>query len=116
MEHSTVSQPALRRAIDVVGSLVLLALFAPALLGAILALVLEGGGPVFTTRSILARTGQRIHLLELRTEGGDRFDRFTALGRFLWMTRINQLPMLINVLRGELSFEDPLVDYLESAD
>jgi lipopolysaccharide/colanic/teichoic acid biosynthesis glycosyltransferase len=116
MDHSTVSQPALRRAIDVVGSLVLLVLFAPALLGAILALMLEGAGPVFTTRLILARGGQRIRLFELRIEGEDRFDRFTALGRFLWVTRINQLPMLVNVLRGDLSFEDPLVDYLESAD
>jgi lipopolysaccharide/colanic/teichoic acid biosynthesis glycosyltransferase len=115
MEHSTVSQPALRRTVDVVASLVLLALFAPALLGAIVALMIEGAGPVFTTRPLLVR-GQRIQLIELRTEGVDRFDPFSSVGRFLWITRINQLPMLVNVLRGDLTFEDPLLDYLESVD
>jgi lipopolysaccharide/colanic/teichoic acid biosynthesis glycosyltransferase len=115
MEHSTVSQPALRRAVDVVASLLLLILFAPALLGAMLALMIEGAGPVFTTRPLLVRA-QRVQLIELRTEGTDRFDPFSPVGRFLWITRINQLPMLVNVLRGELSFEDPLLDYLESVD
>jgi len=43
---------------------------------------------------------------ELRTEGGDRFDRFTALGRFLWMTRINQLPMGLEDL-AEIVPESP---------
>jgi lipopolysaccharide/colanic/teichoic acid biosynthesis glycosyltransferase len=116
MEHSTVSQTASRRVLDVLASATLLVAFAPAFGAALLALMLEGGGRLLVTRPVIGRGGHVLQLLELRTRSDDRRAELTPVGRFLWLTRINQLPILINVLRGELSFEDPLLDYLETAD
>ena len=107
MNHSTTAQPGFRRALDVIGSLALLAVFAPAFAGAAIAVALDGG-PVFATRPIRVR-GQRVCILEFRAGVG-------PVGRFLWLTRLNQLPLLVNVLRGELSFEDQLLRVIEAAE
>jgi lipopolysaccharide/colanic/teichoic acid biosynthesis glycosyltransferase len=103
----TVAQPGVRRALDVVGSLMLLAVLAPAFMGAAVAASLQGGA-IFASRILWVR-GQRISVLEFSAGEG-------SIGRFLWLTRLNQLPMLFSVLRGDLSFEDPLVRLIEAAD
>jgi lipopolysaccharide/colanic/teichoic acid biosynthesis glycosyltransferase len=107
MQPTTVAQPGIRRALDVVGSLILLAVLAPAFVGAAVAAAVQGG-PVFASRVLWVR-GQRISVLEFNAGEG-------AVGRFLWLTRLNQLPMLLSVLRGDLSFEDPLIRLIEAAD
>jgi lipopolysaccharide/colanic/teichoic acid biosynthesis glycosyltransferase len=103
----TVAQPGIRRALDVIGSLLLIAVLAPAFVGAAGAVAVQGG-PIFASRVLWVR-GQRISVLEFSAGEG-------SIGRFLWLTRLNQLPMLLSVLRGDLSFEDPLIRLIEAAD
>jgi lipopolysaccharide/colanic/teichoic acid biosynthesis glycosyltransferase len=57
----------------------------------------------------LRHSARRFSIVEFRTSDDVR-------GRFLRMTRLNQLPTLIGTLRGDLSFEDPLLDVLQAAD
>lgn len=104
------TSPAFRRALDIVGSLALLVLTAPALLAAMLATAAaaRGRGTVFARRELRLRD-RRVSVIELRTGPGE-------VGHFLWMTRVSQLPILLSILQGELSFEDPLSDLLRAAD
>jgi lipopolysaccharide/colanic/teichoic acid biosynthesis glycosyltransferase len=103
----TVAQPGIRRALDVIGSLLLIVVLAPAFVGAAGAVAMQGG-PIFASRILWVR-GQRVSVLEFSAGEG-------SIGRFLWLTRLNQLPMLLSVLRGDLSFEDPLIRLIEAAD
>lgn len=109
MQQSTFLQPGLRRALDVAGSLALLIVFAPVLTATSLALLAEGG-PVLLVRPTYC-AGRRVGVLEFRTRtsGGG----MSRLGEFLWRTRVNQLPVLLNILRGEISFEDPVLSLLD---
>lgn len=98
------------------GALVLLS---PLLLLAALAIKLEDGGPIFFRQRRLGRSNQFFSIFKLRTmrcESGDadghrsagrEDDRVTRVGRFLRATSIDELPQLLNVLRGEMSVVGP---------
>jgi len=107
------------RALDVAGASLGLALTAPALALAALAIKLEDGGPVLYRQRRVGQHGQEFELLKLRTmvvgaEGigagyaVDRGDpRITRLGRVLRRLSIDELPQLLNVVRGEMSLIGP---------
>ncbi|PRX37982.1 Sugar transferase involved in LPS biosynthesis (colanic, teichoic acid) [Meinhardsimonia xiamenensis] len=117
-----------KRLFDILGAAVLLAAFLPLL--AILVIVIRcDGGPAFYAQTRVGRGGRRFRCLKLRTmvpgaEGvladlcardprlrleWERFQklsddpRITRLGRFLRKTSIDEIPQLINVLRGDMS-------------
>ena len=108
----------LKRVFDLgVSSLVLLAT-APLLLGGMIAIRLEGAGPVFYRQERVTRDGRVFSILKLRTMRTDaeaqgavwamqQDTRITRAGAFLRRTRIDELPQLINILRGEMSFVGP---------
>ncbi len=104
-----------KRALDIVGSLVGLVLATPFIALAVVAIVLEGGGSPFIRHERVGRRNRTFRILKLRTmlfnDHGDaerqRTNRVTATGRFLRKTRIDELPQLWNILRGELSFIGP---------
>lgn len=107
-----------KRLFDVLLSATALVLAAPLLLLAALAVRLEDGGPALFRQERVGRNGVPFQMLKLRSmridaerDGpryaavGDR--RVTRVGRLLRRTRIDELPQLINVLRGDMSFVGP---------
>lgn len=110
---------AMKRLSDVVTSLILLILASPALLITALAIAMESRGPIVYRQERVGRGGKPFTLLKFRSmradaesDGRARWaqvndDRITKVGRFIRRTRIDELPQLINVLRGEMSFVGP---------
>jgi len=109
----------IKRSFDVAVSLVLLAVTLPILLVAMFAIFLESGAPVFYRQERVGQGGVPFTILKLRTmaqdaekDGRPRWagandPRITAVGRFLRRSRIDELPQLFNVLRGDMSFVGP---------
>ena len=96
---------------DIVIASILLAFTFPLLLLVVLALKLEGSGPVLERRECIGRGGRRFRMLKFRTAIHDHAKptwarQTTRVGEFLRYTRIEDLPQLIMVLRGEMSIID----------
>lgn len=111
----------MRRSGDLAIACVLLAITLPLLLIVFLAIRWEGPGPVLERRECIGRSGRRFQMLKFRTTVYDPehatpawAQRTTGVGQFLRYTRIDVLPQLINVLRGEMtlidSFSPPFMD------
>jgi sugar transferase (PEP-CTERM system associated) len=109
---------ALKRAMDVVVSLVLLLLFSPFLLAAAVAIRVDDGGPVLYTQDRITRNDRVFRIYKLRTMGVDAESggavwaathdpRITRVGNFLRQTRIDEMPQLLNVLKGDMSLVGP---------
>jgi lipopolysaccharide/colanic/teichoic acid biosynthesis glycosyltransferase len=108
-----------KRAFDVAISLGALALLAPVVLLAALAIKLEDGGPVFFRQRRLGRGNRFFWIYKLRTmkvadgdadgkrSTGRADERITRAGRFLRRTSIDELPQLLNVVKGEMSIVGP---------
>ena len=115
---SWLSSP-LRRAADVVIAALALAVTSPVLLAALVAIRLESRGHAVFRQRRVGRDGVAFELFKLRTmvhgaEGmgsglvvdqGDA--RITRVGAFLRRTSLDELPNLVNVLRGEMSVIGP---------
>jgi lipopolysaccharide/colanic/teichoic acid biosynthesis glycosyltransferase len=103
-----------RRFADVLIAGVLLALTAPLFLLMALAIKWEGPGQILERQRCITRGGRRFEMLKFRTmvpDPGRRMPvwarRTTQFGGFLRYSRIDCLPQLFNVLRGEISLLDP---------
>jgi lipopolysaccharide/colanic/teichoic acid biosynthesis glycosyltransferase len=109
----------IRRALDIAVSASLLALSAPLLALAALAIRLESPGPALYRQRRIGRDGRPFDMLKLRTmvDGAehtgaglavDEHDtRITRVGALLRRTSLDELPNLLNVLRGEMSLIGP---------
>jgi sugar transferase (PEP-CTERM system associated) len=108
-----------KRALDIIGALALLAATFPLFLLVAPVIRLESPGPAFFRQKRVGERGRVFTLLKFRsmnlnaeTETGPVWaqkndPRVTRLGRFMRKTRIDELPQLINVLRGDMSFVGP---------
>jgi exopolysaccharide biosynthesis polyprenyl glycosylphosphotransferase len=106
-----------KRVVDVALATVLLILTSPVLIVAIVAVRATSHGPIFFRQVRVGQRGQRFRLIKLRTlyvnDDGDVTwttdgdHRVTPVGRFLRRTCIDELPQLINVLLGQMSFVGP---------
>jgi lipopolysaccharide/colanic/teichoic acid biosynthesis glycosyltransferase len=108
-----------KRALDIAGAALGLLLAAPVLAVAALAIRLEGGGHFIYRQRRVGRDGVPFDLYKLRTmvagaetmgsglivDAGD--DRITKVGALLRRSSLDELPNLINVLRGEMSLVGP---------
>lgn len=107
---------ALKRAIDVIVAALALALLSPLFALIALLVVLDSPGPVFYRADRAGFRGRPLRMLKFRkmhadargaalTVAGD--GRFTALGAWLARTKLDELPQLWHVLRGEMSLVGP---------
>jgi lipopolysaccharide/colanic/teichoic acid biosynthesis glycosyltransferase len=108
-----------RRAVDVVVSALALALSSPLLLAAMLAIRAESPGPVIYRQRRAGRGGRPFDVLKLRTmvDGAEHVgaglavnandSRITRVGAFLRRSSLDELPNLLNVLRGEMTLIGP---------
>jgi sugar transferase (PEP-CTERM system associated) len=109
----------IKRAFDLLVSLVLFVATAPVMLVTALAIKLESPGPVIFRQVRVGRAGRPFTVLKFRSMRADAEKdgvarwatagdaRVTAVGRIIRKLRIDELPQLINVLRGEMSFVGP---------
>jgi lipopolysaccharide/colanic/teichoic acid biosynthesis glycosyltransferase len=109
----------IRRAVDIAVSALLLALSSPVLAAAVVAIRLESPGPAIYRQRRIGREGRPFEMLKLRTmvSGAERIGaglavneddpRITRAGAFLRRTSLDELPNLLNVLRGEMSLIGP---------
>ena len=104
----------MRRLADLVIAGVLLTAALPLMLFVALAIRWEGPGPIFERQTCIGRGGRRFQMLKFRTLVPDPkrtvpvwARKPTQIGEFLQYTRIERLPQLFNVLRGEMSILDP---------
>lgn len=115
----------IKRGMDIVASTLLLVLLSPILLIISIVIRINMGSPVFFRQVRAGLYGRPFTILKFRTMV-DAFDqngcplpdekRLTPLGRFLRSTSLDELPELVNVLRGDMSLVGPrplLVEYLD---
>lgn len=113
----------IKRGVDIVGALVLMV---PSLLlfpFVALAIKLDDKGPLFYTTIRVGQFNRQITIYKLRTKNGVDTGKEalkstledTRVGVFLRKTRIDELPQLLNVLRGDLSFVGPRPEIPELA-
>ncbi len=109
----------IKRIIDVLGALALLVLAMPVMLITAIAIKLDSRGPLFYTQKRVGKDGRRFNVYKFRsmnhdgtgengaiwTAGAD--PRVTRVGRIIRRHRIDELPQLFNVLRGDMSLVGP---------
>jgi sugar transferase (PEP-CTERM system associated) len=112
-------QKILKRAFDICVSAALLLVTLPIILLAALAIWFETGRPILYRQKRVGESGQIFEILKFRSMRADaekdgiarwakeNDDRITRVGKYLRLTRIDELPQLINVLRGDMSFVGP---------
>lgn len=113
------SYPLIKRAIDVVGATSLLIALAPVMAGVAVAIKYTSRGPVFFRQTRLTEGGRVFTLIKFRsmevnaeetcgaTFARKRDTRVTRVGALLRRTRLDELPQLFNVLKGDMSLIGP---------
>jgi sugar transferase (PEP-CTERM system associated) len=108
-----------KRAFDLLASVLLLLFSTPIMLFAAIAIKLESRGPIFYLQERVGLNGDVFKLMKFRSmrtdaeeDGVPRWaavndSRVTRVGAFIRHTRVDEIPQIFNVLRGEMSFIGP---------
>ncbi|MGC1574704.1 MAG: sugar transferase [Beijerinckiaceae bacterium] len=115
-----------RRLLDVTVALVALIVFTPLMLVIVLAIWMGGSRPIFFSQVRLGLRGRHFRIYKFQkfynrcgAASGlvtvDNDPRFTRLGRFLGKTKLDELPQLWNILKGDMSIVGPRPESLELA-
>lgn len=119
LRESPLSLFVAKRSLDIVGSVAGLLILAPLLIGIAIAIKVTSSGPVFFRQKRYGYHNRRFWILKFRTMFIDRGDqrgthqataddpRVTPIGRILRKTSLDELPQLINVLKGDMSLVGP---------
>lgn len=109
----------MKRAFDLAVSSIILVLTFPIMLITALLIYLEDRAPVFYSQERVGRDGQTFNVLKFRSMRNDaekggkpqwaaqNDPRVTMVGNFIRKTRIDELPQILNVFKGEMSFVGP---------
>lgn len=114
----TIEQRFIKRAMDIVLSLIAIVISSPVLLFIGLCIKLYDKGPVFYTQERLTRGGEVFQIIKFRSMRMDSErdgaqlarkddDRITPVGRIIRQTHFDELPQIFNILKGEMSFVGP---------
>ncbi|SPF79431.1 sugar transferase [Pseudoprimorskyibacter insulae] len=116
----------LKRAFDLASAVFLTAVLWPLIVGVALAILIRDGRPILYLSERMKTPDQGFTLWKFRTmttdrndsgvSGGDKVSRITDTGRFLRRYRLDEMPQLWNVFRGDISFvgpRPPLRHYVE---
>ncbi|MCK1625459.1 undecaprenyl-phosphate glucose phosphotransferase [Bradyrhizobium sp. 160] len=114
----TLRERALKRALDLIGASLALLVFAPVMLVTAILIKLSSKGPVFFRQTRNGFNGRAFRIFKFRTmrvlEDGPTIvqaqkndPRVTPIGKWLRKTSIDELPQLLNVLKGDMSLVGP---------
>jgi lipopolysaccharide/colanic/teichoic acid biosynthesis glycosyltransferase len=124
VQRVSIAMPVLKRALDIVGSLIGLVSLLPLFLVIAAAIKLDSPGSVLFRQERVGRGGRLFRILKFRsmaadaprrggplTLHGDR--RITRVGQFLRRTKLDEIPQLVNVLAGDMSLVGPRPEVAE---
>ena len=120
----TVEQRAIKRLVDVVCSLLALIVLSPLFLVISLAIKLYDGGPVFYKQKRCTRDLETFDILKFRSmivdaekdgpqPAVDNDSRITPIGKIIRALRIDELPQILNILKGDMSIVGPRPERIE---
>lgn len=117
--HLTSSRETIKRAFDIIVSAMLLGITAPVMLVTAVLVAVESRGPILYRQERVGQYGQVFNVLKFRSMRADaekggvpqwatsNDNRVTRVGRVIRKLRIDELPQILNVLRGDMSFVGP---------
>ena len=115
----TPAERVVKRVMDILLSALVLLVLSPVMLVVAAAIKLEDGGPVFFRQKRLTRNGREFDILKFRSMvvdaekyagavlATDNDPRITRVGRIIRPFRIDELPQLLNILKGDMSIVGP---------
>ncbi len=119
---------AIKRTLDIVFSGIALILFSPIMLVTAVAIKMDGG-PVFYKQTRLTQNGRQFQILKFRSmcvdaekmtgavlSSGKNDPRITKVGRIIRACRVDEMPQLINIFKGEMSIVGPRPERPEIAE
>lgn len=116
-------QRRIKRAFDIITSTILLVVSFPFMIFTYI-LVKRDGGPAFFKQKRIGMNGEEFEIIKFRSMkvhdpnkfskyASENDDRITKVGHFIRKTRLDELPQLINVFRGDMSFVGPRPEWNE---
>lgn len=124
----TYPQRVMKRAFDLVVCTLAAIVLSPVFLAVAIAIKLEDGGPVFFKQKRATYDGKTFNILKFRSmivdaekyghaiPATERDPRITKVGTFIRATRIDELPQLLNILKGDMSIVGPRPERVEHMD
>ena len=121
----TITQRFFKRLMDIILCLIALIVASPILLIVAIAIKLEDGGPVFYKQKRVTINGKLFDILKFRSmivdaekngksqPATDRDPRITKVGHIIRATRIDELPQILNILKGDMSIVGPRPERVE---
>lgn len=121
----TITQRAIKRAMDLIICIIAMIPATPIMLVVALCIKLEDRGPVFFKQKRVTKDGREFNILKFRSmivnaekegmpiaaTGGDK--RITRTGRIIRATRLDELPQILNIIKGDMSIVGPRPERVE---
>lgn len=103
-----------KRIIDILLSLILLIVLCPLFIIISLIIITDSPGPIFFRQERTGLNGKDFYLIKFRSMAADNDvynfkeeDKITKVGKFIRKTSLDELPQLINIIKGDMSFIGP---------